>query len=181
MKNALTGETDNGVTGVEEFGEPGGGGFGEKSIENVEEPSAYKDGVYTGSGVGFGGTTTVQVTVKDGKITDIEVLSHGDGGRYMDDAKTLIPRIIESQSTNVDTVTGASYSSVGIISAVRDALKDAGATADDEEVVKPAENAFPYTEGHLLWHRRRLSGRSDRGSGHSGQNHQGHSHHGIRG
>lgn len=147
VKNALTGETDNGVTGVEEFGEPGGGGFGEKSIENVEEPSAYKDGVYTGSGVGFGGTTTVQVTVKDGKITDIEVLSHGDGGRYMDDAKALIPRIIESQSTNVDTVTGASYSSVGIISAVRDALKDAGATADDEEVVKPAENAFPYTEG----------------------------------
>ena len=146
VKNALTGETDNGITGVQEVGEPGGGGFGSKSIENVEEPEAYKDGVYTGEGLGFGGTTTVQVTVKGGKITDIEVLSHGDGGRYMDDAKTLIPRIIESQSTNVDTVSGASYSSVGIIEAVRNALKDAGASKE-EEPADAGTGKVPYKEG----------------------------------
>ena len=75
-------------------------------METVEEPAAYADGVYTGSGTGFGGPLTVQVTVSGGKITDIIVLSTSDDSPYIDNAKVLLNNIITLQSTNVDAVSG---------------------------------------------------------------------------
>lgn len=87
----------------------------------------YKDGTYTGSGKGFkGGTTKVSVTVVNGKITSVETLSNGDTPQYYKKASgTVINNILSKQSTSVDTVSGATYSSKGIISAVSDALSQA--------------------------------------------------------
>lgn len=87
----------------------------------------YKDGTYTGSGKGFkGGTTKVSVTVANGKITSVETLSNGDTPQYYKKASgTVINNILSKQSTSVDTVSGATYSSKGIISAVSDALNQA--------------------------------------------------------
>lgn len=90
----------------------------------------YTDGVYTGSGSGFRGTTQVQVTVSNGYITDITVLSTGDDNEFFSKAKSsVISQIISSQSVSVDTVSGATFSSNGIIDAVTDALASALGTS----------------------------------------------------
>ena len=93
--------------------------------QKIEEPSAYKDGVYLGSGTGFGGTLTVEVTVKNGKISSIRLVSHSDNTPYITNAGRLFAQIVKAQSTNVDTVSGATYSSNGIIEATRNALSKA--------------------------------------------------------
>ena len=92
------------------------------SEENDEE-NAYKDGTYTGSGQGFGGTIEVQVTLENDSITDVQVTSaSGEDSAYLSQAEGVINSIISAQSTDVDTVSGATFSSTGIINAVNDAL-----------------------------------------------------------
>ena len=87
------------------------------TVETVEEPAAYRDGVYTGTGTGFGGEMTVQVTVSGGRITDIQILSSKDDSPYLQNASALLQNIIAAQSTNVDAVSGATFSSTGLIEA----------------------------------------------------------------
>ena len=94
----------------------------------------YKDGVYYGTGVGFNGNLTVRVTIKDGKINNIEIVKTGDGDEYIAKAKGLINSIYKSQNTNVDTVSGATYSSNGIIEAVSNALQKAVVNKDGSTV-----------------------------------------------
>ncbi len=92
-------------------------------LAKVDESGDYKDGEYIGSAKGFGGKITVKVTIKDGKITSIKVLSaSGETKSYFTRAKAVIKAILKKQSTNVDAVSGATYSSNGIIKAVRNAL-----------------------------------------------------------
>ncbi|GEP64719.1 ferredoxin [Clostridium beijerinckii] len=89
--------------------------------------SEYKDGTYTGSGTGYrGGTTKISVTVSDGKISSIQAISNQDTPKFYQRAEgTIIKSIISKQSTSVDTVSGATYSSKGIMSAVTNALNEA--------------------------------------------------------
>lgn len=87
----------------------------------------YIDGTYTGSGQGYRGTTSVEVTVSGSYITDITVVSYADDDEFFNKAKsTIISEILTSQSTDVDTVSGATFSSNGLIDAVADALSAAG-------------------------------------------------------
>ncbi len=89
--------------------------------------SAYADGTYTGSGTGFhGGTTTVSVTISGGQITDIQSISTQDDGKYFSRAfSSITSQIISSQDSSVDAVSGATFSSNGIMDAVADALSQA--------------------------------------------------------
>lgn len=83
----------------------------------------FKDGTYTGSGTGYRGATSVKVTVSSGKITDITVESYEDDEQFFSRAEsTIIDEILSQQSVNVSTVSGATYSSNGILEAVADAL-----------------------------------------------------------
>ena len=89
----------------------------------IKEETDFKDGVYIGTGTGYRGETEVSVTVSDGKITDITVLSYRDDERFFQQAqKTVISNILAAQSTDVQTVSGATFSSQGIIEAVSNAL-----------------------------------------------------------
>ena len=85
-----------------------------------------KDGVYTGTGQGFNGPISVRVTVSGGNIVNVEILSYSDDAPYFNRAKAVISKMIGKQGSSVDTVSGATYSSRGIIDAVRDALSKAG-------------------------------------------------------
>ena len=98
-----------------------------------------KDGVYTGSGTGFSGTITVQVTVAGGKITAIQIVSSGDDAAYLNRAQAVIPSVIAAQSTSVDTVSGATYSSKGILMAIHNALVQA--TGGLAQAVAPAASS----------------------------------------
>lgn len=87
----------------------------------------WKDGTYTGSGTGYGGTITVSVTIQYEKITDIRVLSHaGETDSFYQKAEAIVDRILQAQTPDVDTVSGATYSSNGIRTAVAQALQKAG-------------------------------------------------------
>ena len=130
VKNALTGEKDSGETGQSKSGGTATAGSS-TSVAQVEDASSYKDGTYYGTGTGFGGTMKVQVDISGGKIAAIQILENNDGSEYISKASSIINAIISSQSTNVDTVSGATYSSVGIIQAVRDALSQAAVNNTD--------------------------------------------------
>lgn len=87
----------------------------------------YADGTYEGSGTGFrGGTTTVEVTIENGQITNIAVVSYQDDRPYFEKAfPTITADVISSQSTDVDIVSRATFSSNGIIEAISNALSSA--------------------------------------------------------
>lgn len=125
VKNALTGEKDNSTTGQAQSGQTAAVAGSSTSVAKVEDAAAYKDGTYYGSGTGFGGPLKVMVEISGGKIASIQIVENSDGSDYISKAASLIDSIIAKQSTNVDTVSGATYSSVGIIQAVRDALSQA--------------------------------------------------------
>lgn len=125
IKNALTGEKDTSKTGQAQSGQTGVAAGSSTSVAKVEDAAAYKDGTYYGSGTGFGGPLKVMVEISGGKIASIQIVENSDGSDYISKAASLIDSIIATQSTNVDTVSGATYSSVGIIQAVRDALSQA--------------------------------------------------------
>lgn len=88
-----------------------------------EKPTGPKDGTYEGSAYGFGDLITVSVTLKDGKMTDIAVLSaDGEDKPYYKQAVSVLNEMLEAQSTEVDTVSGATLTADGLIGAVADAL-----------------------------------------------------------
>lgn len=162
VKNALTGEKDSGTAGQSQSGSGAAAGSS-TSVQAVEDPSAYKDGTYYGTGTGFGGTLKVKVEISGGKITSIQIMENQDGSEYISKASALINTIIQNQSTNVDTVSGATYSSVGIIQAVRNALSqaavstsgtttsgeagNAGNSGNQNQDTSAATGNFPYKEG----------------------------------
>ena len=81
------------------------------------------DGVFEGTGTGFGGDLKVAVTVEGGKITKVEVLSHGDTAGVCDAALEKVPaEIVEAQSADVDVASGATFTSNAIMAAVKNAL-----------------------------------------------------------
>ncbi len=109
---------------------PGDHHEGEGSLqtdESVDVASGkYSDGTYEGEASAYGPNLKVQVSVSGGKISDIEIVSHNETPGFYERAFETVPsEIIQKQSTDVDTVSGATYSSVGIINAVNNALKEA--------------------------------------------------------
>ena len=158
VKNALTGEKDSGETGESQSENAAAQGSA-LSLADVQDAAAYKDGTYYGTGTGFGGTLKVKVVISGGKITSIEVVENHDDSSYLNRAEALIGNIISSQSTNVDVISGATYSSNGIKSAVRDALRQAAVSGNSQSVNAKTEDTsktednttvkgnFPYKEG----------------------------------
>ena len=98
----------------------------QKTPEQTEtKKSVYKDGTYTGFGDGMNGKVKLSVTISQDKITSISVGENSEDEEYLAEAKGVIDRIIASQSTDVDVISGATYSSNGIIGGVNEALSKA--------------------------------------------------------
>lgn len=144
----------------------------------------YKDGVYTGTGEGFRGTTQVQVTVADGYIADITVLSFQDDREFFQKAQSVVINdILAEQTSDVDAVSGATFSSNGIMEAVADALGsslgESEQSADNgKDDAADGENGFesgkPGADGESGFG----SGQSGAGQGNgSGAGHQGNGRH----
>lgn len=94
--------------------------------DKKEALEIYKDGIYRGEAEGFGGSISVEVIITDGKIKEISLLSaEKEDEVYLEMAKGIIPKMIERQSATIDAVSGATFSSTGIIHATEDALKEA--------------------------------------------------------
>ena len=138
VKNALFGTESNNATAAN----AGNAAGSAPSVSKVSESGTWKDGTYTGSGKGFGGTISVKVTVKDGKISAIDVTSaSGETASYFSKTKGIIPKMISGQTTNVDAASGATYSSNGIITAVRNALSKAETGKSSTKKKKKKKNS----------------------------------------
>ena len=88
----------------------------EETTKSEEQEQAVKgsfdltDGVYKGTGTGYAGDITVAVQIKDRQITAIDILSSSDDAAFFKRAQAVIDKIIEGQTLEVDTVSGATYS-----------------------------------------------------------------------
>ena len=107
----------------------------EQSVDAAKEGTttdgAYKDGTYTGEAQGFGGPIDVAVIIENGKSSEINITSaEKEDGAYLSMAEDIIPTILEAQSAEVDTISGATFSSTGIKEAVAQALEEAANQED---------------------------------------------------
>lgn len=129
-------------------GAAAGGGMGTTQTPTTAVPAdGYQDGTYTGSGTGFGGQISVQVTVAGGKITAVNIVSaSGETGSYLSKAQGVVSKILSAQNPNVDAVSGATYSSNGIISAVQNALSKAGKSSSGPESTTEEEENLSEKE-----------------------------------
>ena len=123
----------------------------ETEVENTEAAVVLDgafdlaDGTYEGSANGFSGKIKVSVVIKNQTIRSINILSNSDDEAFFNRAKEgVTASIIAKQSTDVDTVSGATYSSRGIINAVKDALS----SSDGEEQTVVAKGDFALNEGY---------------------------------
>ena len=109
---------------------------------NIFAPKGnLKNGKYIGIGRGYGGNIKVEVTVKNNKIVNIRVLNHNEDFIYYEKGVKVIDKIVAKGNTKVDTISGATYSSRGIIEAVNNALKKA--------VIKPSKHHNkPHNKPH---------------------------------
>ena len=90
-----------------------------------EEAPVYADGTYQGTAEGYGGIITLSVTIADGQIKEVAEVSQEETDQYWNMAKVLLNTIVEQQTADVDVISGATYSSTGIINAVKNALNQA--------------------------------------------------------
>ena len=90
--------------------------------ETVTGSFDKEDGVYQGTGTGFRGEITASVTIKNRQIVSIDIVRTSDDETFFNRAKAVIHSILEKQNLDVDVVSGATFSSRGIINAVKNAL-----------------------------------------------------------
>lgn len=99
----------------------------EDTANTGQSPNSYTDGTYEGEGTGFGGPIDVKVTIENGQMKDVEIISaENEDGTYLETAKGIISKILAAQTPEVDVMSGATFSSIGIKDAVADALQKAG-------------------------------------------------------
>lgn len=100
-----------------------------------------EDGKYQGTSRGFEGETKVLVTIEDGLISKVEVAEINDTEAVSHSTVRTIPlRIIHEQTPEVDVVSGATESSLGIIDATKNAIKKSG-TIDSQSVKKEKQKS----------------------------------------
>lgn len=102
-------------------------GVGSCAAPYLPKPAVlYKDGVYTGEAEGMMGPLTVEVTIDKGAIVNVVLKDHHETQGYYEKAEMwVVSSILEQQTTEVDAVSGATYTSKAIKNAVQDALRDA--------------------------------------------------------
>lgn len=95
-----------------------------------EEPSSpvyvYRNGTYSGSSYGYDGDVFVEITLENDVIVSVSAWTEESDDSYFDKAQgAVISAILSSQSTDVDAVSGATYSSEAIMAAMQKALDSA--------------------------------------------------------
>jgi fumarate reductase flavoprotein subunit len=95
-------------------------------IEEQKTDYSFNAGTYTGVGAGINGSIIVEVVFTQDAIESVTVKEHSETQGISDPAFARLPgEIVAAQSVDVDTIAGATRSSVGIIEAVTDAMQQA--------------------------------------------------------
>lgn len=97
-----------------------------QASQEAKEAGMYADGEWEGEAQGFGGPVSVKATVENGKLSRMEIVSaEKEDKTYLSMAEAMLPAMVEAQSADVDTISGATFSSEGIKNAAAQALKKA--------------------------------------------------------
>lgn len=114
-------------------------------ITKTIEGATLRDGIYTGEADGFRPGIKVSVEIKSNSIISIEVLEHNEvNSRFYQKAFDTIPQeILNNQTTEVDTTSGATFTSTGIMNAVNDALSQSLVSG-----TLPDSQQLPENRGH---------------------------------
>jgi len=100
--------------------------------EATESGGLFTPGTFTGVGAGYNGDITVEVTFSSTEILDVMIMEHTDTAGFAETAfDHIIPNILATQSTNIDAIAGATYTADGVLEAVADAIRQAGANPAD--------------------------------------------------
>ncbi len=106
-------------------------------------PENVKEETLTGKGKGFGGTITVTVTKAGDKITKVDVKADDETQGIGTQAVEKLPAaIVEANGTDVEVISGATYTSHGIIDAVNNALDPEKYPFEEEAESERAEVAL---------------------------------------
>ncbi len=102
------------------------------SKEASRGPVSFDPGTYTATGEGKHGSVVVEVSFSESRIEEVKVVEHGETEDISYLPLNVLPAaIVESQSVDVDAVSGATLSSQAVLSAVADAVEQAGASPKD--------------------------------------------------
>ena len=125
---------------------------------------AFQASAATGTGVGKDGDIKVQVTFDANKIQSIKVLSQNENPVLAEKVFTdLKDNVVKTNSTDLDAISGATFSSKGFLAAVKGAAKKAGVTLtkDGQKSLKKAASSWvPAALGSRPRLRRRTPGRA---------------------
>ena len=95
-------------------------------MKQQKQKGQYVDGTYDGEADGFGGTIAVEVNRRGRPdYRSCHHIADGEDSAYLSNAEAIIPKIIEAQSADVDTISGATFSSTGIRNAAQEAIEKA--------------------------------------------------------
>lgn len=99
----------------------------DKSDATAVSSTVYKDGTFTGTGFGYEGNISVNVTIENDKLVGLEFAEYDDDPDYRVDGNEMLANIYTAQTgdeivTDVDTVSGATFTSEGVLDAFLDAL-----------------------------------------------------------
>lgn len=107
----------------------------------------YASGTYTGTGTGKKGDITVAATFSDDAIESIEVVDSYETERISRAAFEKIPQtVLDLQTLNVDTVSGATLASMGVLAAIADCVEQAGGDVDALKAGAAAERSADTIE-----------------------------------
>ena len=95
----------------------------------------YKEGIYYGTAEGYSGDVSVAVVIQEKTIKAILITENSDDEAFFNRAMDIVKKVIRTQKTDdVDTVSGATYSSKGLLNAIKNALKQAEKVTNGESV-----------------------------------------------
>lgn len=107
----------------------------------ADETASYTPGTYTGEGTGISSTVTVTITFDETSMTSVEVDASGEtasiGGAAAD---TLAEQVLEAQSSDIDGVAGATYTSNAVRTAVDSCIEQAGGTVTEDSSTTDEED-----------------------------------------
>ena len=157
-KTTKPGESEYAKKNLQAPGSGGGGGGSSVPPTQNMTFTNLNDGVYEGEARGFNTSKNikVKVTVQGGVITDISLIDHGETAGYFGEekARILAQRIIDKKSSDVDIISGATFSSKGFINAVVNAVKQVASSLNvsannDGSLTTFDANGKSYIDGAL--------------------------------
>ncbi|MDH7566597.1 MAG: FMN-binding protein [Clostridiales bacterium] len=120
----------------------GGGSSTSADSSNAAAKNKFKAGSYTATAEGKNGPVTIKVTFSNTAITAVDIVKSDETAGLGDEAlKSIAEEIKTKQTLAVDTVTGATYSSKAILTAVEDCVKQAGGDVEALKAAAPKTNS----------------------------------------